>query len=338
MSILTTRTKGIIVFASTVLCMANISVCAADTSTTTTTTAATTGSTSAAGGSGTTGTGTSSSDSSGSGSGSGSAGGDATLYLQEIAQYTNGILTAVNNLPSYLIDISQLAISWLSPDTSDTTATLQGTFATYATQMATSATAQNALSIKMASDFFGTAAPPSFINDMDFNTVLGSPFVTPDPRAQSGSPAIDSAYNYIENAAAVNFSHAQPGASWAGTKGDQQRYANFYRSVSAVQTYDAYILGQIYTDTNAAIPASQAALLTQASTSNWFAQVASEQIGIVLRQILMYNSQSYLLLSQLLQTEKQLLATQAMTNTLLIINGSTNENYMLQKAVQHIGS
>jgi hypothetical protein len=51
----------------------------------------------------------------------------------------------------------------------------------------------------------------------------------------------------------------------------------------------------------------------------------------------MYNSQTYLMLSQLLQTEKQMLALQAMANSLAVVNGSSNESFMVQKAIQHVG-
>jgi hypothetical protein len=246
----------------------------------------------------------------------------------------------VNNLPTYLTAIAQLAISWLSPDTSDETAKLQATFAGYATDLSTSSTAQAATGAKMVQDFFGTAitaANVPYANDLDYGSLIGSPFFTPDPRTTSGSAAPDAGFGFIENAAAVNVSHTPPGTAWAGTRGDQMRYSNYYRTVTSVQTYDAYILAQLYTDAAAKIPDAQAALLAQASTSDWFAQVASEQIGIVLRQILMYNSQTYLMLSQLLQTEKQMLALQAMANSLAVVNGSSNESFMVQKAIQHVG-
>ncbi len=132
-------------------------------------------------------------------------------------------------------------------------------------------------------------------------------------------------------------SHAVPGSGWTGNQSDQTNYATFYRAVNAIQTYDFYVMSEIYTDANAGLTAAQTQLLSQASTSNWFAQIASEQIGIVLRQLLMYNSQTFVVLSQLLQTQKELLMGQAMNNTILILQGSTNESLMLEKLSRKSG-
>jgi hypothetical protein len=270
-------------------------------------------------------------------------GGDAITILNEIAQYTNGTLTAVNNLPTYMSSLVQMALAWMSPDTSDETATMQGLFGTYSSSMVTSNAAQLSMQPQILSDYFGTSVTTTtlpYANDLSYISLLGKLYFTPDPRVQAGQPssAVNPAYNYIENAAATSFTHTIPGGSWSGYASDQIRYASFYKAVSAVQTFDAYVISQALTDYNAGTPAAQAQLLTQASSSDWFAHIASEQIGIVLRQILMYNSQTFVVLSELLQTAKQQVEAQAMTNTMLIIEGASNESILMSRAMKQVKS
>jgi membrane-bound inhibitor of C-type lysozyme len=101
-----------------------------------------------------------------------------------------------------------------------------------------------------------------------------------------------------------------------------------------VQTFNGYVLSQLYEDVKNGVAAAQTTLINQASDpANWFATITTESIGAVLRQTLMYQSQSYIVLTQLLQTEKMLLAAQTMNNTLLVLSNQSNESFMLRKAV-----
>jgi hypothetical protein len=269
----------------------------------------------------------------GTGTAAAGASGD---YLQEIAQYTNATMTAVNTLPAVLVQAVTYMLSWTAGDTSDQTASLQSTFSNYSTQMQNSASLQGPLLTQLTADYFSngvtTATLPN-ANDDSFNTVLGTPFFSPDPRTQNGGPAVNSAYNYLKNVSGISIIHAVPQANWSGTTSDQSKYQNYYNATSAVATYNGYVLSQLLTDAQANLSSSQAALLQQASTSDWFATVASEQIGFVLRQMLMYSSQSFVLQSQLLQIEKEVAMTQAMTNTLIMANGAFTETTLLRNAI-----
>jgi type IV secretory pathway TrbF-like protein len=124
-----------------------------------------------------------------------------------------------------------------------------------------------------------------------------------------------------------------PGSNWNGNPGDQAKYSSFYNTITAVETYNAYILSQLVTDNLAALSTSQKALTDMANGSNFFSQVASETVGVVLRQILMFESQSFIVLTQMLEVQKQLLASQAMTNTMLMNTGTTTEQILLRKAI-----
>ena len=60
--------------------------------------------------------------------------------------------------------------------------------------------------------------------------------------------------------------------------------------------------------------------------------VIANDLGWVLRQILLFSSQTYVLMDQLLQTQKQMLATLAMTNTLLVANSNYQASILSNKA------
>lgn len=268
------------------------------------------------------------------------AGGGSSL-LAKIAEYTNGTLTALTSTNNPVVVAIVAALTNLTaPDNATNpaspTPTLQNSFTTYVTQSAASDTAQTSMQPRLISDFFGadiTGQNTPYANDLAFTSLLGNPVLSPDPRKDAAS--IDSGLNYIRYASGLNLNHAVPGNDWTGSASDQKRYINYFNSVIAIQTFDAYILSRLYTDTKNGIPAAQTALINQASDpTTWFATITSESIGAVLRQTLMYQSQSYIVLTQILETEKMLLAAQAMNNTSIILSGQMSEAMMAAKAVK----
>lgn len=102
----------------------------------------------------------------------------------------------------------------------------------------------------------------------------------------------------------------------------------------AVESFNAFILSSQLVDAQKGAPLSEAQvkLIAQASGSDWAKQVATEELGKVLRQILLFQSQTYVLLSDLIQTQKQLLTAQVMNNALLIITNQNNETILVSKA------
>ncbi|MDR3478344.1 MAG: hypothetical protein P4M14_09970 [Gammaproteobacteria bacterium] len=275
---------------------------------------------------------------------------DDSSLLQQIATNTYNTYVSVNNIPTYLESLSSLAKAFSDTDDSTTTATVQGQLASYTSQSLQSLTAQNAVTkdtktnatpiqLQLVTDMFGgdvtTTSVPN-ANDLTYQSLLGMKYFSPDPRSTGANPtSVDSNYNYIKYAAGLKLFHAVPVASWKGSDGAKQSYANIYDTIMAIESFNAYTLSQLYTDNanNGALSKTQVALLTQASNSDWFSTIASEKIGFVLREILMYNTQMYVLMSQLLTIEKQLLASQAMTNTLLISLNQTNEDLAVKKAI-----
>ncbi len=274
--------------------------------------------------------------------------------LAQIAQYTNATVVALTSTnmdptkgPVYPIaGIIAALTSLTSTDTATNpatpTPTLQNGFTTYVAQAATSTTAQTTLQQQLTTDFFGSASMPTQAitfqstpnaNDLAFQTLLGGGTQTfSDPNYKAGT----SGYNYLKYAAGLNINHTLPNPSqWVGLPSDQTRYTNYFNAITAVQTFDGYALSQLYEDLTNNISAAQTALVNQASDpTNWFAIITNESIGAVLRQTLMYESQSYILLTQLLQTEKMLLAAQAMNNTLVILSGQASETMLVARAAK----
>ncbi len=246
-------------------------------------------------------------------------------YLKEIRDC---LLVNINKLPVYLHQLTKMALSWLAPDDSDITATQQNNFATLANLQLKNSTLQIDSQNRFLRDFLTN---PSLQNDIIYQTLLNQPYNPNTP-----SQPIDPAYAYTKYASALNVSHKDIPLPIHNKKAAaaQLMYINYYKTSSAIQTYNGYILSELYADfkNKNAVKQTQDSLIQKASDSDWFTQIASENIGIVLRQILLYNSQTYVLLAQLLETQKKLLASQAMNNALLISINQEEEGRLYAKA------
>ena len=267
---------------------------------------------------------------------------DTPSCLLAIAQNTYATLQAVNTLPNFLSTETQVALSWLQQDTSSTTTAMQASFATLGNLVVQDYNTQLAGQLQITADLLGqpltnmttpTNNPMVLsyipnVNDLSYLSIMGQP---PVPKATNASL---SSYNYLKNAAGVNISHIIPGTSWQGKSADQARYQNYFNTVIAVESFNGYALSNQYADVQNgnSFTTTQNSLISQASASSWIVQISTEQLGVVIRQLLMFESQSYILLSQLVQTQKQLLSAQVMTNSLLILNNQNNESYLVAKA------
>lgn len=276
--------------------------------------------------------------------------GSVEYYLQLIEKNTAGILTQVNNLPSYLAALGAFLLSWMAPDDSSTTEQLQGSFATIGSSIIEDIDAQKNLQGQLTATLFSPPPPAApltpanlsapattqnsilkllpNINDLSYATLIGTP---PSPKAPNLAQA---PYNYIANASGITLQHTMPGLSWQGSLSGQIKYQNYYNTIMAAKSFNAYVLSNEYAETQNKhkMSAAQQALITQASDSTWMATIATEKLGQVLRQILMFQSQSYVLLTQLVQLQKQSLTAQVMTNSLIIAGYQNNETLMVAKA------
>ncbi len=263
--------------------------------------------------------------------------GGSSLYLQYITEYTYLTARATYYINKFTFNMMAMLNSWVLPDQSDTTINLQTSFVNATNTVLQDQTTQANLQRQLMQEYLGKDYNPDtmdYTNDFTYQTMLGQPYLEPDPRIQNGEKNINPPYGFIKNASGMNLVHPLPQKNWKGFDPDKKKYINYYTTVSSIQSYDAYVLSQMYVETTNKTPLKQQqnALMQQASSPDWFVQVASESMGIVMRQILMYNSQTYVLLTQLLQTQKQLLSAEVMTNTLLVMGNQFTETQLLNRA------
>lgn len=255
--------------------------------------------------------------------------------------YLNNILTVVNELPTFLAKLPTLAITLLASDNlssdpvnwSTNWSNEQSWLATLGSDAMNNEASQAALQTSLLTSFFGAAnissGTPQNLNDLSYTTLLGTPLLSPDPR--SGANA---SLNYLTNASSLGITYPIPAAGWRGTQEAQKNYSQFYNTFTSIQTYNAYVLSRLYQDsqTMSSDTSLRKQLITQSTNSAWFTSVITNDLGWVLRQILLYSSQNYVLMDQLVQTQKQMSATLAMTNSLLIANSGFQANTLLSKA------
>jgi hypothetical protein len=259
---------------------------------------------------------------------------DDSSILQQIAATTNSILTQINSLPAALQTLTELALSWMGPDTSTTTANSQANFTAFTTALLQNTQTATNVQAQLLTDFFNPPAVSTMNNDpssVAYQTLWG-PYSnkTTNPPSENNP-----GYNYLKYASALNITRSPIFMDNKNKNNVSARlYNNYYNTVSAVQTFNGYVLSNLYANykNGNVLSTSQQQLITQASDGNWLAQIASEYIGTVLRQLLLYNSQTYVLLSQLLQNQQQLLTAQVMTNSLLIAINQPAETQLYNKA------
>jgi hypothetical protein len=266
-------------------------------------------------------------------------------YLQQIAQYTKGTMDALNKLPQAIEGLAKLATVFTEADDGrgpdgkvlnpppSVTPIIQATLTGYSGALLNSLGGQLTIQNQLLQEIFGPTAVAN-ADDLSFQTLVGIPYSSTNPLKKDEAQASGPAYSYIRNAAGLNLTHTIPGGNWTGRQPDQQNYTNYYNTVISVQTFNAYVLSQLYTDaTNGAVLKSRNSLLQQASDpTKWLTQMASEDMGYVLREMLIYTANIYVMLSELLNVQKQLLTAQAMTNTLMVLTGQNNEQLLLQRA------
>lgn len=245
-------------------------------------------------------------------------------YLKDIR---DTLVLNINKLPVYLNQLTKMSLSWLAPDDSSATATLQNRFTSLANTKL-----QNARTQTESQDLFlGTLIKPE-TSPIDSTNIAYQTLLS--PLTPKNSAMRDNAiYKYTVYASGLNIQHAPPQYTWERSPA-VDIYRNYFYTTSAVQTYNGYILSDLYANSKNGnkVKEMQDSLTQQASSSDWFTQIASENIGVVLRQILLYNSQTYVVMTQLLDTQQKLLVAQTMNNALLIAVNQEAENRLYSKA------
>lgn len=260
--------------------------------------------------------------------------------LAAIKDDTGRILNKIDNLPDYFQEIGYYLINLTDNDTSNHTANLQQKFSDLGILLNTNIDRQNALTYVynqqnqsrtgLNVDLLGpdvTTANLWYANDLLYTTLLGRRYFEPDPRGNQANPE----YNYIRNASGINLQHLRPSLNWGGTKENQTKYQNYFNMLMAAESFGGYVLANQYVDGNQ-LNTKQKELVSLASSGTFFTEVGAQPIGRVLRQMLMFESQMYVLMTQMLQYQKQMVTAQVINNALLIANMQTTETVLTSRA------
>lgn len=281
--------------------------------------------------------------------------------LTGISNTANSILGALNtqiqNFQQYYIQtifpsLYNFLQSWMSPDDTQATSTFQNSFSQLGQLIIAQMNATSPIMPQINNSLLGSDPNANvntlwYANDLTYSTLLGNPYFQTDPR-QKKIPGLDPAYNYVLNASGIGVTHIKPytnpqdqstPANWTGSPISRQKYQNYYNTVMAVESFNGYVLGNFYSDIKNGnqFNTLQTQLIQQATDAqNWFAQVAGkETLGQVLRQILLFQSQSFILQTQLINLQKQLLTAQVMTNALLIAT-NVDKEYVMEAYAQGV--
>lgn len=266
--------------------------------------------------------------------------------LASIISILTDIDHRVEKLPTALDGLNTYIAAWTNPDTTDTSISLQGNLNQLGSLMNKLNTPSSQLPALDASLLgnqgnnvfsLNSGAKPSlsaitassfpYANDLLYSTLLGQPIISKDVRA-----GVDSSLNYVQNASGANIYHVMPSGGWNGPASSQQRYQALYNTLMAATSYNNYLLSNLYSDKTQFSTLQQTLIQESSDQANWFAKVSSENIGVVLRQILMYQSQVFVLLTQMIQLQKQTVSAIAMNTAVAIANNQLNENTLASAA------
>lgn len=165
-------------------------------------------------------------------------------------------------------------------------------------------------------------------NEKDSKT--GKPIAVPNNTKLYGM-------EFVKNASGLSIQHLPPSSIPGGSNIDLNaltRYKNFYNIVNSVASYNAYVLSEHLADlqNNFSLTQTQMDLKNYASSNDWLKHINEEQsIGVLLRQLLLFTSQMYIISLQSLETQKELLAATSMTNTMVILGSGFYEKTLLDK-------
>lgn len=264
------------------------------------------------------------------------------FYLSNIMQYTQGTMQAVQQLPEYLRSIVEMCLSWMTPDTGESSiiTNTQADFAALgqAANLSSQTVDSQNVQAQLLADLIGvdpgkfSGKDPQILNSIPYiNNIAYSSMVGLRPVAN----AQFNSYDYVKFAAGLNIPHPSPNPGWQGSKPAIEKYTHYFNTIAAIQSFNAYVLGKVAADAgvNQQAETARANLISKASDSAWIAQIATEELGKVLREILLFESQNYVLNAQAHRSQSDLLVAQAMTNSLLILYNRQQETQMLNKAM-----
>lgn len=274
---------------------------------------------------------------------------DALTQAQASAVASNQIADDMNtkddmqkriaaNTYAFLKAFNAYALNWLQIYTAPSSTELGSMFGQYMDNVQTNTTKQ--------ASYISSTGGSLYLLDDPARAIYKMPLPTPDisyatllKQPGGASQASDEikfySKEFIKNASGLNIPHLSPASIPAG--GDPNAvaaYRTFYNTISSIANYDAYILSAHAADVenNYKLSQIQTDLKNYATNNKWLAHVNEEQsIGVILRQLLLFTSQMYVISLQSLETQKQLLAAIAMTNSLVILGNGYYEGTLVDK-------
>jgi hypothetical protein len=272
---------------------------------------------------------------------SGSSGSAITNYLLTlILGTTAGILQLLNQTPAYAEALTEMAKSWIETnDPANTIGNNQYIFSSLGNLRTTGEQNQLSATVSLTNQFLLAGSRnsdnpilPSNANDLTYTILFGDPIVKSTSTSTDYSQNIQ---NYIKNVTGSTLLLDQPNPNWPDGKSKTQ-YTNLYNTLAAIQSYDQYLVSGLSNLKDSEDLSTQ--LTAQATNPDWFKQIATEALGLVLRHILMYTSQSFVQINQIIELQQKQLAVQAMTNSLLLVLVQSNVGSQLQQSAGRSGS
>jgi hypothetical protein len=164
-------------------------------------------------------------------------------------------------------------------------------------------------------------------NEIAYATMLGAKPVN----GGSSDP-----YNYLKYVGLFYIPRPMPDPAWQGKEDDKKRYFEYYKSLTAIQSFNNYLLTRMKTDLevegNPRTNPLRNELIRVASARNFQEQVASKSSGKIMRWLLLFTAQNYVLNTQIQQSLRQMVQAQAMSNSLMILFNTPNENQLIRNA------
>ncbi len=262
-------------------------------------------------------------------------------YADENTQILNSILARLNQLPNYIA-------SWLDTDDKNNYIPINGTlFSLFNQSSGTDETSRLSYTNTLVKLYYGGSVPKD-ANDYSYTTLRQTYLNSYPSGSQQQSLISKSIANYMQYVSGNGIRLDSPDDSWVSNKASasQKSYYALYKTMAAMQSYNDYIISKLMIDQQAntsypkGIPSrseGQAANTTDilaattdlAGSSSWYSDVGSESLGLVLRQMLIFNSQMYILLTRIYQTEQQMLVAQSLANALTMSSLSLGYGQLL---------
>jgi len=169
------------------------------------------------------------------------------------------------------------------------------------------------------------------VDDLAYTNAIGFPPIVGFKPSSKNQIQIDSSVkNYIKAAGGANLFHPQLASQSTPITIAQKQYQAQFNLAYAVQSFNTYVLSK-YIVNEATISQTQSTLYRKASGSDYLTTISSEPIGYVLRDILLFQSQNYVLTTRLIELQREILMAHVMTNALLIASNRQAESLLFDK-------